>query len=79
MVLEGIEEAHREDFLSEEMHVPARLSIEPILPQSWEKHWSLPTCVDEYEARQSRNLLLHTIGNLTRQLHKFLFEHAFAT
>ena len=36
-----------------------------MLPQSWEAHWPLPTNLDEDEARQNRNLLLHTIGNLT--------------
>ena len=65
MVLEGIEEVYRSEALAEEAEVPRRLSIEHVLPQSWEEYWPLPTGVDEHEARQNRNLLLHTIGNLT--------------
>ena len=65
LLLEGIEEQYRKMSLAEENAVPSRLTIEHVLPQSWEAHWPLPTNLDEDEARQNRNLLLHTIGNLT--------------
>ncbi len=65
LILEGIEEQYRKMFLAEENVVPQKLTIEHVLPQSWEAHWPLPTNLDEDEARQNRNLLLHTIGNLT--------------
>ena len=65
LVLEGLEEQHRKTSLAEETQVPKNLTIEHVLPQSWEAHWSLPSTLDEHEARQERNRLLHTIGNLT--------------
>ena len=65
LVLEGIEEQYRKTFLAEEPQVPKNLTIEHVLPQSWEEHWPLPNTLDEHEARQNRNRLLHTIGNLT--------------
>ena len=65
LILEGVEEHFRKTFLTEETDVPKNLTIEHVLPQSWESHWPLPTNLDEQEARQERNQLLHTIGNLT--------------
>jgi len=65
MILEGIEEQHRKTSHSEQSQVPKNLTIEHILPQSWEAHWPLPSNVDEDNARQERNQLMHTIGNLT--------------
>ena len=65
LILEGIEEQYRKMSLAEENVVPPRLTIEHVLPQSWEAHWPLPTNIDIEEARQNRNRMLHTIGNLT--------------
>ena len=65
LILEGIEEELRRVSLAEETEVPKNLTIEHVLPQSWEAHWPLPTKLDEEEAREERNRLLHTIGNLT--------------
>ena len=65
LILEGVEEQYRKTSLAEETEVPKNLTIEHVLPQSWEAHWPLPTKLDEEEARQERNRLLHTIGNLT--------------
>ena len=65
LILEGVEEQYRKTSLAEEIEVPKNLTIEHVLPQSWEAHWPLPTNLDEQEASQERNLLLHTIGNLT--------------
>ncbi len=41
-----------------------RLSIEHVLPQSWEAHWPLPADVDELEARIERDTAKHRLGNL---------------
>ena len=65
LILEGIEEHYRRDPLGDQDSVPKNLTIEHVLPQSWETHWPLPTGVDEDEARHERNKLLHSIGNLT--------------
>ena len=65
LVLEAIEERHREKHMAEETQVPRNLTIEHVLPQTWESHWPLPQEIDEQEARQERNRLVHTIGNLT--------------
>lgn len=65
LVLEGIERQHRKASLAEESECPRGLSIEHVLPQSWEAHWPLPKGGDESEARDQRNRLVHTIGNLT--------------
>ena len=65
LVLEGIEELHRKKHMTEEIQVPRNLTIEHVLPQSWERNWPLPREIEEEEERQERNQLLHTIGNLT--------------
>jgi hypothetical protein len=65
LVLEGIEEQYRKTPLAEQSQVPKKLTIEHVLPQSWEAHWPLPNNIDEHEARHDRNQLVHTIGNLT--------------
>ena len=52
---------------SEDIQLPEELTIEHILPQSWQEHWSLPE-MDEAEkakATQRRDHLKHTLGNLT--------------
>lgn len=65
LVLEGIEGKYRQSIFAEQEDVPKGLTIEHVLPQSWEAHWPLPVAVDEEEARKERNRILHTIGNLT--------------
>lgn len=42
-----------------------KLQIEHVMPQSWEDHWPLPADQDPGHAKDRRNALLHTIGNLT--------------
>ena len=65
LVLEGIESGLRTP-MSETSDVPRGLTIEHLMPVSWSKeNWPLPACVDEEEATESRNGLIHTIGNLT--------------
>ncbi|MFE0520771.1 DUF262 domain-containing protein [Streptomyces sp. NPDC058954] len=43
------------------------LTIEHLLPQSWEAHWPLPDDAgrETVEAHQRREALVHTLGNLT--------------
>ena len=65
LILEGIEAKYRDTALSEQIEVPKNLTIEHVLPQSWEAHWPLPSEVEEEEERHRRNTLVHTIGNLT--------------
>ena len=65
LVLEGVEEQYRKTSLAEETQSPRNLTIEHVLPQSWEAHWPLPNNIDEHEAQHKRNQLVHTLGNLT--------------
>lgn len=52
--------------LSEPIAAQRKLSVEHLLPQSWEDHWPLPSAPALAEAvRDQRSELLHTIGNLT--------------
>ena len=64
-MIEGIESVVRTD-KAETGDVPRNLTIEHLMPVSWkEDSWPLPTCGDNEEATESRNGLIHTIGNLT--------------
>lgn len=67
LVLEGIEELLRNSSKSEQPDVPKRLTIEHLMPQGWEGKWPLPADSEEMEvaAGYERNILIHTIGNLT--------------
>ncbi len=64
LVLEGIEETLRTS-MSEQIEVPKDLTIEHVMPQSWESTWPLRDRVDQEDATDRRNSLVHTIGNLT--------------
>ena len=65
MILEAIEDDLRAE-KSEDLHVAKNLTIEHLLPQSWNTTtWPLPG-VDELVAEtQRRNSLVHSLGNLT--------------
>ena len=65
MVLEAVEEHLREHSLAEHGEAPKNLTIEHVMPRSWETNWPLPGGVDSVEATENRNWLIHTIGNLT--------------
>ena len=65
MILEGIEERLRETSMAEHSEVPKNLPIEHVMPQSWRANWPLPNNIEEQEAIENRNLLIHNIGNLT--------------
>lgn len=64
LVLEGIE-SQRRSRMAEQLGVPKNLTIEHLMPVSWVQHWPLPKGSNEEEAKQIRNGLIHTIGNLT--------------
>lgn len=64
LVLEALEMGLRDKF-AETHEVPRNLTVEHIMPQSWEMFWPLPVSENETEATIRRNNLLHTIGNLT--------------
>jgi hypothetical protein len=52
----------------EAVAVPQKLSIEHVMPQSWGKHWRLPTTLEPAEreaAVEARSLRIHRLGNLT--------------
>lgn len=64
LVLEGIE-SQRRSKMAEQPEVPKDLTIEHLMPVSWGENWPLPDDVDKETAKQNRNGLIHTIGNLT--------------
>jgi hypothetical protein len=70
MALEALEDAMRPEGLAEESHGPRQLTIEHVLPQSWQEHWPLPDGVNPVEAATTRDTLKHSIGNLTLVTHK---------
>lgn len=64
MILQAIEEELQRRAVKAEPVLKfdfSKLTIEHILPQSWDAHWPLPAHVARYE----RDVLLHGIGNLT--------------
>jgi hypothetical protein len=64
MILEALDRHIHQKF-AEQYTVHGKLTIEHLLPQSWEQHWPLPADIDPEEAAERRNRLRHTIGNLT--------------
>jgi hypothetical protein len=64
MILEALEVASRGP-KTEALGVPKKLTIEHLLPQSWQDHWPLPATNDVAAARLERERLVHTMGNLT--------------
>lgn len=64
MLLEAVERQLRTN-LSEKITIAEKLTIEHLLPQQWQQHWPLPTDKLTDVAISERNLLLHTLGNLT--------------
>lgn len=64
MVLRRIEEAMRST-RSEPVLLNARLSVEHVMPQAWEKHWPLPEGMEETAALEAREEVIHDFGNLT--------------
>ncbi len=65
LLLEAIERALRDPAKTESIELPAGLSIEHVLPQSWEDHWPLPSDEDPEVALERRGSRIHRLGNLT--------------
>jgi len=64
MILQAIEERHQKLATKSEPVLKfdfAKLTIEHILPQTWQSHWPLSEGVASYE----RDIMLHGVGNLT--------------
>lgn len=68
MLLEALNLALHND-KTEQVRINKTLTVEHLLPRSWEAHWPLPVDEDESEVRSRRSSLLHTIGNLTLLTH----------
>lgn len=67
MILEALEDQLRSPKSEQEFAPRGRLTIEHVMPQTWEINWTLPEG-DEAEtqlAAARRKHLVHTIGNLT--------------
>lgn len=69
MVLAALDRAFEEP-KSESLPLPGSLTIEHVLPRSWEAHWPLASTspvdpIQKQEATDLRNRLLHSFGNLT--------------
>ncbi|MBO4238588.1 DUF262 domain-containing protein [Pseudonocardia alni] len=66
MLLEACELDLRSSDRTEDIALPPGLSVEHILPQSWETNWPLPhTGADSDERAADRDSRLHRLGNLT--------------
>lgn len=65
MLLEACELDARDPAKTEAIALPAGLSIEHALPQSWEEHWPLPDDGDPEVLRSNREAHVNRLGNLT--------------
>jgi len=69
MILEALDgQAQHEK--SEQLAMPRDLTIEHVMPQTWQVNWPLPGQLDDdpiarLKAEQRRELLVNTVGNLT--------------
>jgi hypothetical protein len=74
-VLEALDAAAQSD-KSEVLPLPTNLTIEHVMPQTWETHWPLPDeakidALTEQKAAARRSVMLNTLGNLTLITGKF--------
>ena len=66
LVLEGVERQLRSSGMTEQQGVPTNLTIEHLMPVGWRmEYWPIPKGVDHEVATFQRNVIVHTIGNLT--------------
>ena len=65
MLLEAMEQELHTQY-TEKVLIPKNLSIEHIMPEKWHKNWS-----DANVNQEKRDLIIHTIGNLTLVKGKF--------
>jgi hypothetical protein len=64
VVLEALELALHTG-MAEKVTIQSGLTIEHVMPKVWQEHWPLPAGVSAEEARERRNRLIHTFGNMT--------------
>ena len=64
MIFEGLERTLHTG-MTEKISFNQKLTIEHLMPRSWHEHWPLPGTSSQEEERSQREVLLHTIGNLT--------------
>jgi len=64
MLLEALELALFTE-LTEKVEIKSGLTIEHLMPQQWYAYWPLPFDVARADAQDRREMLLHTMGNLT--------------
>ena len=64
ILLERIDEALN-DPLAAHVLIDGKLTVEHLMPQSWEEHWPLAPNVNEEAALEERKARIHAIGNLT--------------
>ena len=67
MILEALEAALYTE-KTEKVQVERKLTIEHLLPREWQQHWPLPEADASGDAGkdgQTRNAMLHRVGNLT--------------
>ena len=66
LVLEGVERRLRSSGKAEQPAVPTNLTIEHLMPVGWRtEEWPLPEDIERDVATYQRNMLIHSIGNLT--------------
>jgi hypothetical protein len=64
MLLRVVEDAMR-DRKTEQVTIAGSLTIEHVMPQTWQTHWPLPPGGDAELAAQQREEVIHDLGNLT--------------
>lgn len=64
MILRAIEESIR-DSKAEQITLHGDLTIEHVMPQTWQENWPLPDGLDVETATQAREEVIHDFGNLT--------------
>ena len=62
MILQALEMGVR-TAKNENLTITKALPVEHLMPQAWQTHWPLPS--DKANAKEDREGLVHTIGNLT--------------
>jgi hypothetical protein len=62
MILQALEMGVR-TAKNENLTITKALPVEHLMPQAWQAHWPLPA--DKANAKEEREALVHTIGNLT--------------
>ena len=66
MILEAIELSAHSDWSEAKIKIGQNLTIEHLMPVGWRDHWPLEAGEpDEEAAREERDGIIHTIGNLT--------------